>query len=89
MNMELKEALTPPTAEEVCEALGKHLGGTFIYDNGMFYEYTNKKIVVCFLHEKWNEHSKNYELNIHFSLDSMPLRIVTIISRFYEGIKQN
>ena len=82
MSKEL-EVLTPPTEEEVCEALSKFYSMTelvkFEYDkkNMCFYEVESRDIVVRF----------NGILLKYFR--PLPIRQITMICRFYEGRKQN
>ena len=39
----IAKALTPPTADEVCEALGKHLNRTVKIDTNMTFYYTEER----------------------------------------------
>jgi hypothetical protein len=77
--LEMEQALTPPTADEVCEALSEFYSVNeltkFKYDKEKmsFYEEESKDIIVRF----------NGILLRYFK--PLPLRQITLIGRFYEG----
>ena len=78
----VQKAFEPPTAEEVCEALSEHNnGGKVFYENGEFYVKGNSwkvNITKCY--------KTNGKLYIAFCTDIFPPHLVTLISRFYEGV---
>ena len=74
---EIKKALTPPTADEVCEALSEQLKTQIKIGknkHGITFNYaeTGKKII-----------SLNYDL-IHINVQ-LPYNLITLIGRFYEA----
>ena len=75
----IKQALTPPTEEEVCKALSEYLGEEIIYidsdiyGNSLFpYTYKMENVV-------YNKRG----LLIFY--DKLPPHLITLIGRFYEG----
>ena len=78
----LHEALTPPTAKEVCEALSKLIGNAY-YENKIFYENELKIEEICYLAR---DMGKNIDI-IVFNNYSLPPHIITMIGRFYEGLE--
>ncbi len=73
----IRKALTPPTAEEVCEALNEHLEGEIIYDweNKRFeFEIDGTEVVRM----TWRG---TVRLN-----SSFPPHLIVLIGRFYEGL---
>ena len=75
----IKQALTPPTAEEVCEAI-------LDSDNGITkveYRFNNVYGKMDFLiyEGSWNSWVSDW------GMLSLPPRIVKLIGRFYEGLK--
>lgn len=79
---EITKALTPPTAEEVCEALGKYYKleefESVLYDENFSYFVLNR------LKEKGNIVFliKN-KIKIN---DYLPPHLITLIGRFYESV---
>lgn len=78
---EVLQALTPPTEQQLCEEIAKHLDfdkyhSECIFKNGNFYEYCSdgmlEDIVEC--------HNGNLDFTIHF-----PISIVKRIALFYEN----
>ena len=80
----LKKSLTPPTADEVCEALSEFYGKKVIYvaDVKKFaYEGVDGWQEICYF-------GKNFKGDvIRFSF-SLPPRLITLIGRFYEGLEE-
>ena len=79
--MALNKALTPPTADEVCEAFGKHFRAEIYYDGvGKFYHmrYTRMQFNISYLNE---------DGNVVFNYD-LPPHLITLIGRFYEGVEK-
>ncbi len=80
----LKSILTPPTAEEVCEALSEYLQRKVnIYSDNTFYYTEQRQIGECdeiICGYGWeNEHH-----TIAFEID-LPPHLITLIGRFYEA----
>ena len=78
----IKQALTPPTEEEVCEALSKHHGGeNVVYENGNFYVVGDswREVIVVSM----KDNNGNYVID--FCGDTFPPHLVIMIGRFYEG----
>jgi len=71
---EIKKALTPPTADEVCEEIENVLGEKIIYNCGSFYN-TRETAEVCAIGNLGS---------VYFSTH-LPPHIITLIGRFYEG----
>lgn len=71
----LRKSLTPPTAEEVCEALSKEYGMEIIYSNNNFLIYNGRSMVIKF------------DSGILFRCDTLEPKTITLIGRFYEGLK--
>jgi hypothetical protein len=78
-----EKLLTPPTAEEVCEALGEFLGYEVEYARTKYreqeFKYKNSIIPIVI---KGN----NNTYKIRFGV---PPHLITLIGRFYEGIENN
>lgn len=80
--VKLEQALTPPTEQEVCEALGEYLKRDVKYDGEYFYYSEEKRYygecdeIIC----GWSYSPK--ELSFEKNL---PPHLVTMIGKFYEG----
>jgi hypothetical protein len=82
---EVIKALTPPTAEEICEAIGKHY--KLVHYESCLFDVNTKNIVV----NRWAEKIHIvwfYEGEI-LIIEYLPLNLITLIGRFYEGIDNN
>jgi hypothetical protein len=82
----LAEIETPPTADQVCEALSEYFGETIIL-NPATCEFMN---VNCFAndvnsvtHTKITEWFEPY--NTYSIIEPLPPHLITLIGRFYEG----
>jgi hypothetical protein len=71
----VKKALTPPTAEELCEELGKYLGEEIIYIGYDIINVDRTKIFVQF-----NFKNKNIEI-----YTELPPTLLKRIAQFYES----
>lgn len=71
---EIKKALTPPTADEVCEALSDYLGETVVYSCGSFYN-ARETAEACAIGN----------LGLVYFSTHLPPRLITLIGRFYEA----
>ena len=83
----LKKTLTPPTANEVCEALSEWLNKEVpdlfnykvYYDNGGFHYYNTEDFEDYLV--------EYYEVDGTMTLSVfLPPHLVTLIGRFYEGV---
>ena len=80
----IEKALTPPTSKEVCEALSKEYGHLMSYREniksfGFYYDGEWYELVSLNLSGKLDfDYMHNYKPHL-----------VTLISRFYEGIEVN
>lgn len=77
---EIKKALTPPTADEVCEAIEEEIDKEVFYDkeHQKFYSwYGDDECIYCRL--AW-EGAKEYVIESCFSP-----KVIIIIGRFYEA----
>ena len=82
----LVQTLTPPTADEVCEALSEWLkkevpdlfNYKVYYDNGGFHYYNNKDYEVYLV--DYDEIFETMTLSVF-----LPSHLITLIGRFYEG----
>ena len=86
----LIQALTPPTSDEVCKALSEELDLTILFNENDFYyydeDYDEDKIRTPYYIIEipmYKDKSLLYPL-IHTPL---PPHLITLIGRFYEGIK--
>ena len=82
---ELERLLTPPTTEEVCEAIGKHYK-LDDYESCLF-DVNTKNIVV----NRWAEKIHIvwfYKGEIRIN-QYLPPHLITLIGRFYEGVENN
>ena len=73
----LLKALTPPTEDEVCEALSEYSNKKVYYENGKF-EVGKYEPSICYLQE---------DNIVWFNWFKLPPHIITMIGRFYEGKK--
>lgn len=73
---ELDRLLTPPTADEVCEALSEYLKTPVEY-NETFGFIANERVIIYKYLNNVLSFSANYQPKIH-----------TLIGRFYEGLKK-
>ena len=71
----LLKALTPPTEEEVCEALSKYLCNKVIYDGNIF-RYKNEKIYAIMDKEQYG---------VDYCINDLPMNLITMIGRFFES----
>ena len=85
---DLKNYLTPPTADEVCEALSEYLERNVKMDRDNTFYYTEQRQIgecdeiICGY--GWeNEHH-----TIAFEID-LPPHLITLIGRFYEGLEES
>ncbi len=81
--IEIKQALTPPTADEVCKKLSEHFANGVFYDKLSEHFYTitkNKRIVIAYCSD---EESKSYTINFE-----MEAKELVMIGRFYEGLEK-
>ena len=73
----IRQALTPPTAEEVCKELSEYFNDKVIEMETTFYlpnKDFNSRIIVLM----------HYDDNLNFKID-LPPRLITLIGRFYEA----
>ena len=78
----IRKSLTPPTTDEVCEALSGWFDENFYYD-------VNQK--VFYPMDLKGQHSvvKMKKNEIHFGVwYTMPPHLITLIGRFYEGLEE-
>ena len=83
---EIKQALTPPTEKEVCEALSEYLEQDVKNINEMFYYGKDIQFTeIC--NTTFEDIYGNQLYAIYLNL---PGHLITMISRFYEGkVKEN
>ena len=72
----LQKALTPPTADEVCEALNEYLGCDVTFKDNVFWYKT-----IIYDNEQWVRDISLKDLSNDKRFD-----LITLIGRFYEGI---
>jgi len=70
----LEKALTPPTADEVCEVLSDYLKDKVTYDD-KFGFICNEKVIISLYPNNVLSFNNNYPAHIH-----------NIVGRFYEGV---
>lgn len=74
----IKQALTPPTADEVCEALIKHIKREVTYRDKGFYIVCDNGLYLI----------TKIQSGGHMVFDltyTLPPHLITLIGRFYEG----
>lgn len=74
----LKQALTPPTSEEVCEVLSEYFIDKYICVDNKFYNYggNEPKAVI-------------YKIECGVVIKyALPPHLITLIGRFYEGMEK-
>ena len=78
----IEQALTPPTQEEVCEALSEYIKRTIEY-----YAPAKQFVIRCSngYHEIVRLHGNN-EMSFDVTY-CLPPRLITLIGRFYEGLE--
>jgi hypothetical protein len=77
---ELKQALTPPTQEDVCKALNEYINGkVFISTNNM----------ICIRHKEYDVNIDFFDDEIDFDGLTLPPHLITLIGRFYENLEAN
>ena len=75
---EIKQALTPPTAEEVCEALENYSGRLTSYKekHNTFFDDVG---YICFSIKKL----------IYLRRNALPPHLITLVGKFYEGVQHD
>ena len=74
---EIKKALTPPTADEVCKALSDYFGFDYYYQDGYFYKSDGIKYIYPLKVSGFTE--------IQLYDGHLPPHLITLIGRFYEA----
>ena len=74
----LKQALTPPTSDEVCKALSEFVGREVSYTNKQFHYIIKNTQVLMFVTETYN--NKTVSLGVY-----LPPHFITLLGRVYEG----
>ena len=75
----LEKALTPPTEEQVCKALSDYYGYEIIYKGLDFFPKERLSTLYCVV--------AMVDGCIDFA-DPLPPELITMICRFYEGVKK-
>ena len=75
----IQQALTPPTEEEVCEALSEYYGFEVMYKGGDFFPKERLSNLYCVV--------AMVDGCIDFAYP-LPPHLITLIGRFYEGVKK-
>lgn len=83
----IRKALTPPTSDEVCEALSAYYDDKVSYSNErynhMFYFEGSKLGIIRLIDSKiYFIQSDYHKTNI------LPPHLITLIGRFYEGVEK-
>ena len=73
----LKKYLTPPTADEVCEALSEYFGFNYYYQDKFFYKSNGIKYIYPLKVSGFTE--------IQLYDGHLPPHLITLIGRFYEA----
>jgi len=79
----LLKALTPPTQEEVCEALGEYLNRKVTYYNRSFYYQFRNELG----DGSYYIASKEYDNTVHIDR-ALPPKLGKMIYWFYEGLEE-
>ena len=74
----IKQALTPPTAEEICKALKDYFGFDFYYHDNIFYDNSNCRFIYPL------KISGVTELQLYDG--HLPLHLIEVIVKFYKGV---
>ena len=74
----IEQALTPPTAEEVCKALSEYYGFEVMYKGLDFFPKERLSCLTCVV--------AMVDGCIDFA-DPLPPHLITLIGRFYEGVE--
>jgi hypothetical protein len=74
--LEMEQALTPPTADEVCKALSDYYGKEVKVDK----RYNNTTFVCDGRNIAWVDNNGSVQIN-----QPKPPHLITLIGRFYEG----
>lgn len=77
----LEKTLTPPTVDEVCEALSEQLKQKVSYDAMQFYYKIKNTEHVMFVTETYG--NGLWSLGVY-----LPPHLITLIGRFYEGLEK-
>lgn len=79
----IEQALTPPTQEEVCEAIMKHYRGKVVFYNEMARTFNE-------VHITRNEETVSFYANgeVGINYNGLPPHLITLIGRFYEGMEK-
>jgi len=95
--VELKKALTPPTADEVCKALSEWFGTQVFYEDEPFEERPNVFIKRGLFYYGKKRHDMNKQEYIHKSIivigsedlmtfnSQLPPHIIEMIAKFFKG----
>jgi hypothetical protein len=73
--VELKKALTPPTADEVCKALSEWFHSDSVKYSNITFMFEMYDQIIC----------KISQFGIVYFMDGLPPHLITLIGRFYEG----
>lgn len=78
----LRKALTPPTQEEVCEALSEYYGRNVYYEKGYFLyrkeECYNQPFIIAYKYKSGL---------VELTKNVLPPHIIEMIGKFYKGIE--
>lgn len=81
----IEQALTPPTAEQVCEALNNFLYPLDYDGNPQFYYNKKRKTFECT--NGWEIELTIYG-GVRFDFLDMPPNLIELIGLFYKGVKE-
>ena len=77
---ELEELKRPPTSDEVCEVLSDYFGFDYYYQDGYFYRSNGIKYIYPIKVSGFIE--------IQMYDGHLPLHLIMLIGRFYEGLEE-
>ena len=78
----VRQALTPPTSEEVCQALENYFGYSHYYQDNFFYRSDGMKYI-------WAV-KRSGLLEIGHSYETLPPHLIIMIGKFYKKeVKKN
>lgn len=79
----IEKALTPPTADEVCEALSEYFDRNVYYESGRFLyrkeEFYNQPFIIAYKYKSGL---------VELTKNVLPPHLITLIGRFYEGLEK-
>ena len=81
---DIKQALTPPTADEVCKALSEWTTHKITFETNVFW-FNHHNTILGWQKEPITQDFMNYDGKMIYKIiRALPPHLITMISRFYE-----